>query len=114
MYKDIGYYKLNGNYYVGNINSSNYLISKDVNEVYAADFTDDNWTNGISNSNNNELLFNNTKYNNFMLTNARKLFLGKKQYEIINMVSESDWIHIYLDKDASACSYPSALSVDKE
>ena len=114
MYKDIGYYKLDENYYVGNINSSNYLISKDVNEVYAADFTDDNWTNGISNSNNNELLFNNTKYNNIMLTNARKLFLGNKQYEIINMVSDSDWIHIYLDKDASACSYPSALSVDKE
>ena len=114
MYKDIGYYKLDENYYVGNINSSNYLISKDVNEVYAADFTDDNWTNGISNSNNNELLFNNTKYNNMMLTNAKRLFLGEKQYEIINMVSDSDWIHIYLDKDASACSYPSALSVDKE
>ncbi len=82
-----------------------------IDYLYAAELTDSNWTNGILNSDTSVILFENTAYNYKKLYGASKLICNNVVYNIINMDSDSNWIHVHIDSDASACSYPSILSV---
>ncbi|MBP3609402.1 MAG: hypothetical protein J6J42_03580 [Lachnospiraceae bacterium] len=88
------------------------VISEEIVELYAAEITDVNWTNGIFNFNNAEILFNNTSYNYAKLETATKIYCNGEVYNIVSMNSDSNWIHVYVDKDATDCGYPSVLKVE--
>lgn len=89
------------------------VISEEIVNLYAADLTDANWTNGISNATTTEILFSNTRYNYSKLMGAKKLYHNGVEYEILSLNNDSNWIHVFVDKDATECCYPNALSVSQ-
>lgn len=90
------------------------ISEEEMLDIYVADLTDDNWTKGILNTNTTEILFNYTSYNYSKLSGAAKIYCNDNEYEIISMDNDSNWIHVYVDKDATECGYPNAISVGKE
>ncbi|SEQ35794.1 hypothetical protein SAMN02910382_02744 [Butyrivibrio sp. TB] len=83
--------------------------SEEITEVCTADYTDENWTNGIRNDDNTEILFNNTNYNYTKLSNAQKLYINNREYKVINIEYDDMWIRVWVDSDATECAYPSAV-----
>ncbi len=88
------------------------IVAEPFNDLSAAQITDVNWTNGIMNANTTNILFENTAYNFLRLQNATKLYCNNEEYNIIGIESDSYWIHVYVDRDATACGYPSVLTVE--
>lgn len=82
-----------------------------INEIQAANFTDDNWTNGISNSKTEEILFSNTVFNLSKIKDSVKILCNSEEYSITGWDNDDLWIHVYVDKDATNCSYPNALQI---
>lgn len=83
--------------------------------VSAADLTDDNWTNGISNSENQQAVL-------FEFSNPLKRLIDSSQYincngekrRIIDVSYSNKWIHIIVDKDASLFAYPNQIIFEFE
>lgn len=88
------------------------IVQRNKQGVVASELTDENWTNGILNSNNTEILFSNTAYNYAKLKKAKIIVCDDDKYSIVDIYSDSYWIHVYVDRDATACGYPSVLTVE--
>ena len=111
MYENIGYYEKYDCYFICDLENSKYVIHQDVSDIFAAELTDDEYTNGISNTDKTKLVFCNNKYNNEMLKNAKTITCNDAIFEITGIDSDDEWIYISVDKDASECGYPQALVV---
>lgn len=86
---------------------------EDRNPIFcASNITDENWTNGILNSNTTEILFENTSLNLEKLQKATKIIKGDDVFNIVNVENDSLWIHVFVDRDASVCAYPSILTIE--
>ncbi len=87
--------------------STPYLIMN--NKIHASDLTNDNWTNGIKNSDTSCILFLNTDANHKKISDAEKLICNNEEYNIVEFESDATWIRIKVDKDATPCAYPNEL-----
>lgn len=88
-------------------NKDNYIF-----KLKLANITDVNWTGGVSNGNRSEILFKNFFLNRYNLENVTTLYSGDVKYRIISIDIDSEWIHVSLDRDASACAYPNVLKAE--
>lgn len=94
------------------VNSGKIVIDKKNKEVYAFNLTDENWNNGISNIDPSEILLENSSYNSAVLKKAKIVKCNNRIYHIIKIDNDLKWIHLYVDKDASACGYPNTLYIE--
>lgn len=78
----------------------------------AFNFTNEDWTNGINNVNPNVILIENTTENLKQLQNASALTSQNQRYNIVSVECYSEWIWLTVDRDATACGYPSVLTVE--
>ena len=87
-------------------------ISYDDMAISVTNLTDSNWNGGISTNDNQRLLFAASERNEKVFRNAKKIICGDNEYYIKNVESDSSWIHVYVDRDATECAYPSVLIVE--
>ena len=111
LYDNLGYYEKYDCYFICDINNSRFVEHCKAANVFAAKLTDDNYTDGISNVNRGEILFQNNKYNNIMLEKAKAIKCNNVLYEIRSIDIDDEWIYVSVDGDASACGYPQELSI---
>lgn len=74
------------------------------------DLTDENWTNGYSNTANTLLFSRNEALLAEMLFHE-KIVCGNESYFIKNVDYDNLWIRVTVDRDASACMYPAKIHI---
>lgn len=107
VYFDSGYYEI--------VSSKIELAGEKVYDIEfqgttAADLTDENWTAGISNFDDNKvILFNDSYLFGKIVQNSRYISIGDKTYSIKDYKSDGTWLQIEVDMPALECSYPNVL-----
>ena len=86
-------------------------VRANSNKVYVADYTDQNWKNGIAIDDTSELLFYNTVSNYSKLQDVTKIYCGDKKFDIVKMYNDTKWIYVFVEGDGTACAYPYPLTV---
>jgi len=76
-----------------------------------ADWTDENWTNGYSNTS-NILLFNRQDTLLINLLAKKYIAYNNERYIISKVDFDNKWIRVTVDRDASNCMYPSLISIE--
>ena len=107
IYYDSGYYEIVSSY----VELDGEIIDKvDFLGIKAANLTDENWTAGVSNFDNNKvILFNDSYFLHALTQNSTNIIAGDKTYTIINYKSDGTWLQVEVDTSALECSYPNVL-----
>ena len=91
-------------------------IDLNINTIRAANFSDQNWTDGISNSS-KTILFCNTQFKQELLKDAVALKVKNTTVRIKSVsVIDNNWIHVILEDDSNIItdfSYPNIIEVIK-
>lgn len=100
--------------YTVNMELIDEVCKNDDGKVYlnyiASDLTDVNWTNGIKISDPKCILFSNNPRNFNKIITAKKIICGDSEYTIEQFDYDEKWIRVTVDRDATACGYPSELT----
>ena len=86
------------------LDASNYRLS-------VIDITDKNWTNGISNFNNQKVLL--FKYSDVLMNkikNNEYLSVNGQTFLIEKVEEDGKWIHVTVDRNAEECKYPNEIT----
>ena len=80
-------------------------------EYQLANWTDENWTNGYSNTGSVLLFYRHERLLNELLS-KENLIADENIYHIENVDYDDTWIRVLVDKDASDCMYPTEIRIE--
>lgn len=120
-FNNIFCYERDGTYYLSSTavslgehvsrdSDNNHIYHYRSGKVQAADFTDENWTKGYSNSS-NVLLFNRDDLLLNDLVTHKSIAVRDNTYSIVSVDYDDLWIRVELDRNASDCQYPAVLEI---
>ena len=93
-----------------NADESSVSVSDDM-VLSAFELNDNNWKNGILRSDSRTILFPYSHLLVLVLDSSTRITCGDEEFLIKDVKSDSSWINVTVDKDATVCAYPAKITI---
>lgn len=110
--QDIKVYDTSGSNWISCYIKNGEVVTEILDKGYRlANWTDQNWTNGYSNTDHILLFYAEKKLLADLLSHS-KICVDNQRYTIINVNYDETWIRVTVDRNAAACMYPATINLE--